>query len=231
MTSLAQTPPPPPPRPGSPDEAGGKGVGGCPRPGAASAPRGQARRAPACRPNTGDPAPPREGDNGDRRAPPRHPGATAASQTVLPLPPSRQLQAPIPPPPPGRPDGCSPLKTMAAEAPITAKKEAYSGLALEDMAARAGPGRGEAPLGPGEREGGGGGGGGRLRRGAGPPQAALGHKMAETGREGGGGRRGGGRLRAAQGRGPAAGGRERARGVAAQSSVPAGVRGGPGAAP
>lgn len=110
------------------------------------------------------------------------------------------------------------LKTMAAEAPITAKKEAYSGLALEDMAARAGPGRGEAPLGPGEREGGGGGGGGRLRRGAGPPQAALGHKMAETGREGGGGRRGGGRLRAAQGRGPAAGGRERARGVAAQSS-------------
>lgn len=78
------------------------------------------------------------------------------------------------------------LKTMAAEAPITAKKEAYSGLALEDMAARAGPGRGEAPLGPGEREGGGGGGGGRLRRGAGPPQAALGHKMAETGREGGG---------------------------------------------
>lgn len=91
-----------------------------------------------------------------------------------------------PPPPPGRPDGCSPLKTMAAEAPITAKKEAYSGLALEDMAARAGPGRGEAPLGPGEREGGGGGGGGRLRRGAGPPQAALGHKMAETGREGGG---------------------------------------------
>lgn len=46
------------------------------------------------------------------------------------------------------------LKTMAAEAPITAKKEAYSGLPPEDMAARAGPGRGAARV--GAREGGGG---------------------------------------------------------------------------
>lgn len=42
---------------------------------------------------------------------------------------------------------------MAAEAPITAKKEAYSGLAPEDMAARAGPDQGAARV--GERVGGG----------------------------------------------------------------------------
>lgn len=100
------------------------------------------------------------------------------------------------------------LKTMADEAPITAKKEAYSGLALEDMAARAGPGLGAAGSGSAKGRGG----GGRLRRGAGPPQAALSYKMAEAkraraGREGG--RRGGGRLRAAEGRG-AGRGRERA---------------------
>lgn len=70
-------------------------------------------------------------------APRRGRGATEKEkplpQTVLSLLPTLSI-----PPVASR---CSPLKTMAAEAPITAKKEAYSGVVLVDMAARAGPRR------------------------------------------------------------------------------------------
>lgn len=88
------------------------------------------------------------------------------------------------PTPTAAPQEGSPLKTMAAEAPITAKKEAYSGVLLEDMAAgsggpergteRAGRERGSAAA-PSSA------GSGRPQNGGGEERGWAGERRAEAG--------------------------------------------------